>query len=256
MSRLRDHSAGGSSPYRRRPVPVWWVLLGLLVAAIALVGVVTLAEALRPPFRAEEEVVPDGGGQLASDPRETVDCTLPRPREDRPRHPDRAMGPATSAVDVSSTALLDCPQTFDGLRVRLQGEVVGGLLERDEGAWVQLNDGAYADTVGPLPSHRLYVGSNSGIGVFVPDALAEEISVIGGPRTRGDVLTISGVFHRVDDASAEVAVVRARTGEVLAPGGPLQEPVLWDRAVAAGGFAVLAGALVGLERWVSRRRRR
>lgn len=255
MSRLRGLSAGGSSPYRRRPVPVRWVFLGLLLAAVALVGVVTLAEALRPPFRAEEEV-PHGGGQLTSDPREEVECTVPRPREDRPRQPDRAVGQAMPAVDVSSTALLDCPQTFDGLRVRLQGEVVGGVLDRDDGAWLQLNDGAYADTVGPLPSHRLYVGSNSGIGVFVPDTLAEEISVIGGPRTRGDVLTVSGVFHRVDDASAEVAVVRARTGEVLEPGGPLQEPVLWGRAVAGGVLAVLAGALVCLERWVSRRRRR
>lgn len=232
-----------------------WVILGVALAVVAVVGVVTLAEALRPPFRAEEEAVPNGVGQLTSDPREEVDCTLPRPREDRPRQPDRAMGPAASAVEVSSTALLDCPQTFDEVRVRLRGEVIGGVLQRDDGAWVQLNDGAYADTVGPLPTHRLYVGSNSGIGVHLPDGLAEDIDTVGGPRTRGDVLTVTGAFHRVDDASAEVAVVRARTGRVIEPGGPLNEPVLWGRAVVGAVLAVVAGALVVLERWVSRRRR-
>lgn len=245
----------GESPRRRRPVSVRWVLLGVVVAAAGLIGVATLAEALRPPFGGDDQVV-SGGGDLATDPRDEVDCTLPRPREDRPRPPDRMMGPAGPVLEVRSTALVDCPQTFDGLQVRLRGEVVGGVLERDDGAWVQLNDGAYAQPGGPLPFHRLYVGSNSGVGVFLPDEVAEDIDAVGGPDTRGDILTVVGTFHRVDDASAEVAIVRARTGRVVESGGPLHQPLLWDRVVVAAALTVAAGVLVGLERWVSRRRRR
>lgn len=255
MSQPRRLPTAGS-PRRRRAVSVRWVLLGLALAAMGLVGVGTLAEALRPPPRGNQEAMPARGQELTPDPREEVDCTLPRPREDRPRHPDRVIGPAGPVLDVSSGTLLDCPQTFDELRVRLQGEVIGGVLRRDDGAWIQLNDGVYADPAGPLPSHRLYAGSNTGIGVHLPDNVADDIEVIGGPRTRGDVLTVIGTFHRVDDASAEVAVVRARTGQVIEPGERMHEPVLWDRALVGGVLTVIAAAGVGLERWASRRRRR
>lgn len=245
----------GASPRRRRPVPARWVLLGIVLAAVGVAGVATLGEALRPPFSGDDHIVSDGA-DVATDPREEVDCTLPRPREDRPRPPDRMMGPAGPVLEVPSAVLVDCPQTFDGLRVRLRGEVVGGVLERDDGAWIQLNDGAYAQPGGPLPFHRLYVGSNSGVGVFLPDEVADDVDVVGGPDTRGDIVTVVGTFHRVDDASAEVAIVRARTGRVVESGGPLHQPVLWDRAVVAAVLTVAAAALVGLERWVSRRRRR
>ncbi len=232
---------------RRRPIPRPTVALGALSLLALLGAVVGVGELLRhpPSPTASEET------QLAgSDPRTPLSCPEPQPREGQERDTtDDTLRP----VRVTSNELFDCPQTYDGQRVLYRGEVVGALLERGTGVWTQLNDDVYAEGLGPLPAHRDYRGGNAGVGVLLPAPLAREVAFVGGPQTRGDVLEIRGIFHRVDPAG-EVAVIRADTGEVAVRGRPYVDPPLRDRRIAAL-LAMVAGvALFWAERVVAARR--
>ena len=240
---------------RRRPVRRSRVLLGALVALAALAGIVALAEGLRHPLPSGGPVVAERPDDPAADPRTEVVCPEPVPREDVGRD-GRALGPEPEPVAVTSTELYDCPASWEGRRVAYQGEAIGGVLTRDAGAWVQVNDDVYAGAAGPLPAHRDYRGGNSGIGVFVPQELAEEISAVGGPQQRGDRVAVEGRFHRVDADSGEVAVIRAERGEVVARGEPFVDERLPDRELAAALLGALALGLVAAERWLAWRRRR
>ncbi|MBW3601911.1 MAG: hypothetical protein KY434_04320 [Actinobacteria bacterium] len=230
---------------RQRPVPPGRVVLAgvALLAALAAVG--GLVESLRRPS-------PGGVPEVAeppSDPRAQVSC--PPAREDEARG---RSGDARPPRLVTSSELFDCPGRHDGRRVRYRGEVVGAVLEREGGAWVQLNDDAYAGELGPLPAHRDYRGGNAGIGVWLPAELAGRIHHVGGPRFRGDVLDVVGRFHRVDAATGEVVIVRAEHGSVARRGKAFVEPFRADRGVAALLLGALAAVAVVTERRVGRTR--
>lgn len=237
---------------RLRPVPRARVALALLAFLIGIGGIVTLAETLRHPLPSGGPATPELDDP-DSDPRTTVDCGQAPPREGQERSEDEPDGTRV-VLSVTSNRLYDCPELYDGERVRYRGEVVGAVLQRDDGAWVQLNDDVYAETLGPLPAHRDYRGGNAGVGVFVPHDLANQINWVGGPQTRGDVLEVTGVFNRVDLATAEVAIIRAETGTVAEVGEAFPDPVLADRSIVAVIVSVIAIGFTVAERIVSRRR--
>ena len=231
----------------RKPVERVRVLVGALGLLAVLATLVLLGEVLRHPD------LPTGvpESQLpGSDPRDDIECPDPLPREGQQRE---AGTQAASIQEVNSNDLYSCPSFYDGQRVRYRGEVVGALLHRDTGTWVQLNDDVYAELIGPLPAHRDFRGGNAGVGVLLPTALSEEISFVGGPQTRGDVLEIEGTFNRVDP-SGEVAVIRADSAVITASGEPFSDPPLTDRRIVAV-VAVLVAAGIGIaERVVAQRR--
>lgn len=235
----------------RQPLPASRLAAGAVVVLALLAGIVLLAETLRHPLPGappDEPLL-----EPPADPR--VDVTCPPPQLQAPPVGERpAIAGPDEPVQVTSNALFDCPRSFDGRRVRYEGEAVGAVLERPGGAWVQLNDDVYAGDLGPLPAHRDYRGGNAGLGVFVPADLARQIANVGGPQSRGDHLEVFGVFHRVDPASHEVAVIRAESGLVTTPGGPFDDAPLQDRQVVAVVLGLLAGGLVAAERVTTRRR--
>jgi hypothetical protein len=234
---------------RVRPVRRHRVLAGFLVAALVVAGIVVLAEVLRHPLPGDAPAVPEQPVPEA-DPRTEVRCEE-EPREGRERSaPDDDLG----VREVTSNELYDCPQTWDGRQVRYRGEVVGAVLHRDGGAWVQLNDDIYGDEAGPLPAHRDYRGGNAGVAAFLPRELAGSIRHVGGPGAEGDVLEVTGTFHRVDPATREVAALRVSSGRIVVDGQTIDHPPLADRRNAAVVLGALAVAAVAAERIVARRR--
>lgn len=228
------------------------VLLGILVAGVEL---------LRHPLPGgfDDDIGLSGEG---GDPRVAVECGEALPREGQTREgqereapPDARVEPGVGApIEVTSNELYDCPEIYDGLPVRYRGEAIGAVLERNDGAWVQLNDDIYAEVLGPLPAHRDYRGGNAGVGVFIPRDLADRIEWVGGPDTQGDVLEIRGTFQRVDPESAEVAIIRADDAEIVRRGGYFDQEPLHDRRNLAIVAALVAVLVTVAERIAARRR--
>lgn len=244
---MRPHRRS-HDPLRRRRV-----LAGTLLTLALFAGVLALAEGLRHPDPGPHPSVERGADP--GDPRLALDCPDPEPLEGRDRR-EATLAPPREPVAVTSAQLLDCPERYDRRTVVYQGEAIGAVLPRRDGAWVQVNDDVYAGPVGPLPSHREYRGANAGVGVLLPGELAGDVTVVGGPRTRGDLVEVVGVFRRVEPGSREVAVVRADSVEVLRRGEHHPDPPLRNRQVAAGILAALAAAMAVAERVVARRRLR
>lgn len=231
----------------RRPVPRRRVAAGAAGVLALLLALFGAGELLRHPD--QPTAVPEE--QLAgADPRDEIICPEPVPREGQRRD---TQDETPQPLQVSSNQLFDCPQAYDGQQVVYRGEVVGALLRRDGGVWAQLNDDVYAELLGPLPAHRDYRGGNAGVGVLLPREVAEQVSYIGGPQTRGDVLEVSGTFHRVD-ATGEVAIIRADGGQLTADGAPFPDPPLTDRRIAAIIALLVAVGTVVAERVAASRR--
>ena len=231
----------------RRPPSRLVSLLGVLAVALLLIGLLQVANLMRHPMPDDMPPVPELDAD-AADPRTEIDC--PDPPQEAADDETRAATPPL----MTSNELLDCPRSWDGQTIRYRGEAVGAVLQRADGAWVQLNDDIYAQTRGPLPTHRDYAGGNAGLGAFIPLELAERIGRVGGPRFRGDVLEIEGQFRRVDGERREAAVIVAHTGIVAGEGRPIEDPVLPERRVIALVLVLLAAATVTGERLVAARR--
>lgn len=224
------------SPRRpQRPVRRRSVALGVVCAAVALAALLGGIELLRHPLPAGTVILTEDAG----DPRLAITCT---------EMPDEGVVRATSAD------LDDCARDHDGRTVRFQGEVIGAVLERGRGAWVQLNDDPYADTLGPLPVHRALRGGNSGVGALLDPSAVELIDGAGGPGVRGTVLEVVGTFHLVEPVSREVAVIVVDEARRIRPAEPFERTPLADRRLAALVLATLAAGAVVIERVIAARR--
>jgi hypothetical protein len=79
---------------------------------------------------------------------------------------------------VSSIELINESAVYDGKSVVYRGEVVGPVMVRGDYGWVNVYDGVYA------------------IGVFCAKADCGKISSYGDYNHKGDVIEVSGVFHK------------------------------------------------------------
>jgi hypothetical protein len=136
--------------------------------------------------------------------------------------------------------MCECPELYDGQVVRYRGEAVRAVLPRGDRAWVHQNDDPYALEIGPLPAHRTAVGGNSGIPVWIPIEVANQIAYVGDARHRGDILEIVGTYraaHPVDDGGPAIHTDEARIEQ---RGHPVSRPVGRRRVIAAIAVALFA----------------
>lgn len=218
----------------------WWTLAASVLIVVAVGVLVAWLRATAPDSPTDTSV---HGVLPAVDPLTCEELTSERgavtPDE------DTVVGLATSA------AVLSCPFEFDGLLVTYVGEVVGDVLQRDDGAWLLVNDDAYALEQGPLTAGDTPRGTNSGLTVWLPDPLTELVDEPGEHGVRGDVIEVTGRVHRTDPADGGGLTIRAEDATVLAQAVELAEPVHWNQVVAA----VVLGLLALLTLWRERERR-
>ncbi|MEE8599505.1 hypothetical protein [Euzebya tangerina] len=227
-------------PPSRRTVGAYTVLA--LLGVVALIG---LSYLLRFDQPATSPLSPPADSAIDS-LREEVPCELDEGREGEDRE-EAASEPSLSLV-VTSGELYDCPQSWDDRLVRYTGEAIGARLSQGEGVWIQLNDDAYGQQGAPLPTHRDFRGGNAGIGVLFPPDLAAQVQMVGGPAVHGDVVEVVGRFERIDDATGEVAIIRAEQAVVLREGEFLERPAAPGRAAVAVVAFVGAVGITILER--------
>jgi hypothetical protein len=118
---------------------------------------------------------------------------------------------------------------LDGQTVRLEGEVVSETLAGGKGhVWVNVLSGGVA------------------IGVWAPEALVDELEVLGDWGHTGDTVSVTGVFNQACDTHGGDLDVHATSVALLTRGTEREHPVAyWKLAVGIGGLAV---AMAGLRR--------
>ena len=79
---------------------------------------------------------------------------------------------------ISSSELISNAKRYDGKVVSYSGEVIGDIMTRKEHAWINVNDGKNA------------------IGIWTTKELINDITHTGSYGENGDVVEITGVFHR------------------------------------------------------------
>jgi hypothetical protein len=213
-----------------------------LLAVIA-VGVSIRAVRDAAPVTDEDFLVPGVGSESLSE-KELEDCERTLPGE--PVLPDtdglRAFG------RISSTAVVECPDLFDGRQVTYVGEVVGDILHRDGGAWLLVNDDDYALEVGPAGAGGELRGANSGLAVWLPDPLPDELTRAGGHGWRGDVIEVNGTIHRVDPADGGGLTLRADDIVVLAEARRADPPFNGPQGLLATVLVVVVIAVFAIDR--------
>lgn len=233
------------TPVSRRGRTRWLLVTPLVGLALVIAGVVAL-EATAP------RVEPDETMRVEVPPLGLEDETECVRRADA-EFVDDVREEFTDGDRVSSTQVNLCPAAFDEREVTYVGEVIGELLPREGGVWAWVNDDRYALEVGPLVGHRERAGFNTGMAVWLPDGLHEEVGDVGRPGRRGDVIQVRGTLLRADPDDGGGTTVRADQLEVLAEAVEVEDPLHVPQAVAA---AVLVLGAVATLIWSRRVRRR
>lgn len=230
---------------RRRPVSdraLAQVALALVAIAFVVLGTVQLQHT-----SPQGSFVPLAEALQEEPPVDVVTCERTLPGEDEDETVLGLVGRITSVDAVA------CPRRFDGRTVTYVGEVVGDVLRRDGGAWVQVNDDAYAMEVGPLPAHREFAGGNTGLSVWLPEDFVDVVARPGRRGLRGDVILVEGLFLRADPDDGGGLTIRATNARRLASATPIDRPVHVPQAIAAGVAALIALGTVLRERRVRTR---
>lgn len=72
----------------------------------------------------------------------------------------------------------------------------------------------------------------------VPVVVADAVSFVGDASHRGDILTVTGVFHRADPADGGGPTIQARAVRITQPGRVTARPLDRARALVAAGLSI------------------
>jgi hypothetical protein len=133
--------------------------------------------------------------------------------------------------EVSSEDLIERMDEYDGREVIFRGEAVGDVMVRGDYAWITVNDDHYSREA--LHEAGKLRGGNSGIGIWLPAAEAEQVTVVGRYGTVGDYVEVRGVFNADCVEHGGDVDIHATFLEVLEPGRQLDISPGWELYVAA-----------------------
>jgi len=86
--------------------------------------------------------------------------------------------PNCYAQTSTSLDLLNDAKQYDGKTIHYKGEVIGDIMIRGDYAWLHVNDGIMA------------------IGIWAPKTMIQDIRYAGDYSKKGDIVEVSGMFHR------------------------------------------------------------
>lgn len=107
----------------------------------------------------------------------------------------------------TSLNLLNNTKQYDGKVVNYKGEVIGDVMIRGDYAWLHVNDGAIA------------------IGIWAPKKMVENIRYVGNYQIKGDIVEVSGTFHRSCLEHGGDLDVHASEIKKVISGSPAIEPI-------------------------------
>lgn len=152
-----------------------------------------------------------------------------------------AGAPEPSPNDSSSTDLVEAPKEFDGTEVTFRGEAIGEAMVRGDMAWIHINDDAYY--VKNVEEGAQLGGYNTGMAVWLPAELVEDLEFYGDYKHEGDIVEVEGTFN---DACAEHGGdmdIHATSLRVVDVGHVVVDPISPGKVVWAAALALVALAL-------------
>ena len=160
---------------------------------------------------------------------------------------------AVAQSDPSSTELVDAPKAYDGLRITFVGEAVGGRMKRAEGSWLHMNDDAYMTM--NVEEGAALGGFNSGMPIWVPAGVADDVEVFGDHQHQGDVCRVRGIFNAACGEHGGDMDIHAESVAVGTPGRHAADPIAAWKPPLVGLLGAAASALWLLSRRANRRAR-
>lgn len=182
------------------------------------------------------------------------------PPHDLKDNPDYPVPTAQTlpGADVSSTALIENANAWNGREVSFTGEAVGELMARGDMAWIHMNDDAYMYRnleEYPVAEQRTHLGGyNTGQSVWMPATLARTMTYFGDYKHEGDVVKVRGTFNAACREHGGDMDIHATSLQVLIVGHTVGH-VLNRTRLASGTFLLAVAGLLFYARILARRRR-
>jgi hypothetical protein len=160
----------------------------------------------------------------------------------------RAAGtPQPSPNEASSAKLVEEPKKYDGDTIDFAGEVIGESMKRGDYAWLHMNDDAYY--VKNVEEGAQLGGYNSGMAIWLPAKLAEEITYFGDYKHEGDIIEVTGTFNAACGEHGGDMDIHATSLKVLEVGHSVVDPVHPGKVAWAVGLSLLAALLFAVTRF-------
>jgi hypothetical protein len=103
--------------------------------------------------------------------------------------------------------LLNDTKQYDDKIINYKGEVIGDVMIRQDYAWLHVNDGTIA------------------IGIWAPKTLIEDIRYAGDYHKKGDIIEVSGTFHRSCLEHGGDLDIHASEIKKVTSGSPVIQPI-------------------------------
>lgn len=130
--------------------------------------------------------------------------------------------PFAFSQGIGSSELIKNAKEYDGKLVVYSGEVIGDVMSRKEFAWVNINDG------------------DNALGIWTEANLVKDINFTGSYKVRGDILEVTGIFHRACLEHGGDLDIHAQAIRKTASGRLLSRKLNFDKVVLS---LILLGAL-------------
>jgi hypothetical protein len=129
------------------------------------------------------------------------------------------------AQPIPSSSLINNAKQYDNQIVIYQGEVIGEKMIRGDYAWLNVNDG------------------NIAVGIWVKNNLIRDMRYFGNYATKGDVIMITGVFHRACPEHGGDLDLHAQAIKKIGAGEQRLSPLSTKKLTIAILLSILTGIL-------------
>ncbi|MGA1789997.1 MAG: hypothetical protein ACMUIM_00805 [bacterium] len=123
---------------------------------------------------------------------------------------------------------------FDEHEIEIEGEVIGDIMARRKGFWLNIDDGS------------------DSIGVWVPRHLMPEIEYAGSYDSKGDILMIRGIFNRACPSHGGETDIHALEIRSIRSGYPVSHPISDKKRQWSLILVCLVMGIIGLYWWKNR----
>ena len=119
--------------------------------------------------------------------------------------------------------LIEKAFAMENKEVTVQGETIGEALERDEYAWININDNTNA------------------IGVWVKLDELTQIKYYGDYKNKGDIVKVTGVFHRACTEHGGDVDIHCSKIEIVETGHPMNDLISSHKIIITLSLVLAAG---------------